>query len=411
MAKGFAVFLGLLFSVSAFAHNDGENLYWLKARAKDKYDRTRIADAGISIEIVSDDYVVTMGDENDRNSLEKMGLLESSFLANADFLDFPSQDSEFHNYTEMKTVLEELAASNPTLVQLDSIGQSVEGREILHLRISGQLDKADQLPAFALMGGHHAREHVSIDIPIRFAKYLIESYNAGDAEVRRLVDNRDIHIIPVVNPDGAEYDIASGNYRMWRKNRSINGGKYGVDLNRNYGYLWGKGGSSTSPSSDVYMGPAPFSEPETKAIKNFVESHSNITMLLSLHTFGELVLWPLGGTYDDITNARDLSVFQTMGKTMADWNGYSPQKSSDLYVASGDTTDWAYGERGIFAFTFELDPVDMWDGGFYPGQAIIPSVLKKNLKPFMYMMDLSDNPYRALEPNHVAYGLSAPLVD
>jgi carboxypeptidase T len=99
-----------------------------------------------------------------------------------------------------------------------------------------------------------------------------------------------------------------------------------------------------------------------------------------------------------------------MAKTMSKWNGYAPQASSELYIASGDTTDWAYAEHKIFAFTFELDPASMWNGGFYPGQAIIPSVFAKNLQPCLYMIDAADNPYKVTEPAQAAFGLKTALI-
>ncbi len=82
---------------------------------------------------------------------------------------------------------------------------------------------------------------------------------------------------------------------------------------------------------------------------------------------------------------------------MAQWNHYTPQQASDLYIASGDTTDWAYGKHGIFAFTFELSPSDMMDGGFYPGARILDRVFRDNLQPCLYLIDLADNPHRALD--------------
>jgi carboxypeptidase T len=85
-----------------------------------------------------------------------------------------------------------------------------------------------------------------------------------------------------------------------------------------------------------------------------------------------------------------------MARTMASWNKYTPQQASDLYIASGDTTDWAYGELGIFAFTFELSPKSMWDGGFYPGQGVIDRVFNDNLRPLLYMLDVADDPYRVV---------------
>src|SRR5690606_4396201 len=126
------------------------------------------------------------------------------------------------------------------------------------------------------------------------------------------------------------------------------------------------------------------------------ESHLNARVLLSFHTYSELILYPWGHTYDPVDNKTDLAVFEKMATTMARWNKYTPQQSSDLYITSGDTTDWAYGEHGIFAFTFELSPKSMWDGGFYPGQKAIDPTFRDNLKPALYLLELADDPYRAV---------------
>ena len=140
------------------------------------------------------------------------------------------------------------------------------------------------------------------------------------------------------------------------------------------------------------MGPSPFSEPESMAIRDFVTSQPNTTILLSFHTFSELVLYPWGHTHDAIGNATDLATFKKMAETMAAWNKYTPEQSSDLYIASGDTTDWAYGDRGIFAFTFELSPANQFEGGFYPGAGVIDKVFTDNLKPCLYLLDVAADP-------------------
>lgn len=405
------LFTCLVFSAIASAESSTvETRYWMKVQAKDKFERTMIGNVGASIETTMDGYVIAIGNAEHLAAYRKMGRLQASYVL-TDPRDFPAKDSNFHNYDELRTDLRALAARFPHIARFDSIGRSVEGRDLFRLRISGQLENADQLPAVAFMGGHHAREHVSIEMPLLLAKHLLENY-ANDPTIRRLVDSRDIHIIPMVNPDGAEFDVADGSYAFWRKNRNQANGPstVGVDLNRNYGFQWGTGGSSTSPSSDVYMGPTPFSEPETQAIKSFVDRQSNITVLLSFHTYSELILYPWGHTYSSIPNAQDLAVFEKMAKTMSAWNGYTPQQASDLYIASGDTTDWAYGTHKIFAFTFELDPKGGFgNGGFYPGQATIPVVFRKNLQPCLYMLEYADNPYRVTNPSY-DYGLTSLLV-
>ena len=263
------------------------------------------------------------------------------------------------------------------------------------------------------MANHHAREHLSTEVPLLFAQHLLQ--NRATAEIGALLDTRDIWIIPMLNPDGVEYDISTGRYQYWRKNRRNNGdGTFGVDLNRNYGYQWGTGGSSKDTSSDVYMGPTSFSEPETQAFKAFVESLPNTKILLSLHAFSELILYPWGHKHDPISNQHDLMVHEKIAKTMAGWNKYTPQQSSDLYIASGDTTDWSYGQLGIVSFTFELSPANMGGpGGFYPGAGMIDKAFAANLKPMLYLLDLANDPGRALgtAPTGFLKNYVAPAVD
>ena len=142
----------------------------------------------------------------------------------------------------------------------------------------------------------------------------------------------------------------------------------------------------------------PFSEPETQAIKSFIESNPNITMLLSFHSFSELILYPWGNTTEPIPNERAKEVYIKMADDMAKWNGYLPMQASELYVASGDTCDWAWADHGIFCFTFELSPQYQWGpGGFYPGADAIDPAVEDNYEPVIYLMDLADNPYKVIE--------------
>lgn len=398
--------LGLIFTSIAFSHTELDSgMRFVEIQAKTKEDRTRIANTGVSIEAYRTGSVWGFANQNAIARLKKEGI---RILGDFDFtvgrgghetLDFPTQDARFHNYQETYTTLKSLQSRHADITKLTSIGKSIEGRDIWALNINTSQESLksgfSNKPGVIYMGNHHAREHLSLEIPLMFTEYLLN--NRADARVAALLDQRDIWIIPMVNPDGAEYDIATGRYKMWRKNRRDNkDGTYGVDLNRNYGYMWGTGGSDTDTSSDVYMGVEPFSEPETKAIKAFVEARTNAKVLLSFHTFSELILYPWGHSYDPIKNERDRQVFDTMAKTMAQWNRYTPQQASDLYIASGDTTDWAYGERGIFAFTFELSPKSMWNGGFYPGAGVIDKVFQDNLKPCLYLLENAADPYAVI---------------
>ncbi|MBC7420438.1 MAG: zinc carboxypeptidase [Bdellovibrio sp.] len=393
-----AVFSIFTFSAVKKAQSTDHNYYWMKISAKDKFERSIIANLGVAIEIVKEDYVIAYGSNVELEKIQQLGKLEaSSNLALEN--DFPAKDAGYHNYVELTSELQTLATQNPDLVQILSIAKTTEGRDIWALRITADFSEAEQKPAMIYMGGHHAREHLSVELPLMLAQYLVNQFRAGNPRIVQLVKTRDIHIIPTVNPDGMEYDIKDASYKMWRKNRSKNSdGTFGVDLNRNYGFQWGTGGSSSDTSSETYKGPSAFSEIETIAVKNYIEAHTNISTLLSFHSFSKLILYPWGHKYQAIETANDQAVHETMAKKMSDWNGYEPQQSSALYIASGDTTDWSYGVHKIISFTFELDPANtgFGGGGFYPGVGVINPVFQKNLEPMLYLLEYADNPYRVL---------------
>ncbi len=400
------IFLGTLVSTfiatSVFANSD--SYYWMKIKATNKFERSAIANMGISIDIVQDDYVIGYGDETELAQIKKTKkLIAASDLAVEEKmrpLDFPSKDAPYHNYVELTNELKNLAQQNSDIIKLTSLAKTPEGRDIwmVEMTAGGQ---AQDKPAVAYMGGHHAREHLSVEMPLMWIQHLAKEYRNQNARVVQYLNSRTIYVIPAVNPDGKEYDISSGtNYKLWRKNRSKNSdGTFGVDLNRNYGFQWGTGGSSSNPNSETYMGPKAFSEIESQTIKNFVDNRPNITILLTFHSFSKLILYPWGHKYDSIEDSKDFAVHKKMAEKMSTWNGYTPQQSSELYIASGDTTDWSYGVHKIISFTFELDPDGGGFGGsqgFYPGAAQIEPSFQKNLEPMFYLLDYADNPYRVL---------------
>jgi carboxypeptidase T len=381
---------------------------FIQVAAKDKYERSAIARLGMSIEAVRSDSVWGFANNREIAKLQKNGFhilgnfpIEIGRGGHEGTFDFPPNDSVYHNYARLLKDLQAIQSANPDIFRLVSIGKSLEGRDLIAVHINTNPNELtgrarSAKPGVIYMGAHHAREHLSVEVPFKLAKYLMD--NRRSPVVSPLLDQRDIWIIPMVNPDGAEFDISTGRYAYWRKNRRDNkDGTFGVDLNRNYGYEWGTGGSDTDTDSDVYMGPQPFSEPETQAIRNFVSAQKNTRVLLTFHTFSELILYPWGHTHDPIANTRDLAVFKKMAKTMAQWNHYRPQPSSDLYIASGDTTDWAYGTLGIFAFTFEMSPGSMSGaGGFYPGPKMIDRAFNDNIKPCLYLLQVAGDPYAVI---------------
>jgi len=385
----------LLYSTFSFGRNPNAKIYSVRVFVKNASERNIIANSGIAIDKVFSDSIAFIGTQQEINQVKALGFNYRVADISQRKLDFPSDDKSFHNYNEVLNSLDQTASTHPTIASRFSIGKSLEGRELAGIRLSSS-KRQDSLPTAIFMGCHHAREHLSVEVPLKLAEYLASQYGS-DKRVTELLDSREVLIVPMINPDGAEYDISSGSYKYWRKNRRKNSdGTYGVDLNRNYGTGFGGSGSSSSTSSDIYHGPEAFSEPETQAVRDWVRSRKKTTVLLSFHTFSELVLWPFGHTNDQVPSQTDQLVFETMGKKMASWNKYTPEKSSDLYLAAGDTTDWAYDELKIFAFTFELTPDSMFAGGFYTGASAIEPTFKANIEPALYLIEKAENPYSVL---------------
>ncbi|MBI4656465.1 MAG: zinc carboxypeptidase, partial [Elusimicrobia bacterium] len=338
------------------------------------------------------------GHINTVNILKQKGYVITSQIPLSEYVkDFPPADSAYHNYAETIELLQKISAANSDIASLFSIGKSIENREIWTLRINTTEKglQASKKPGSWFIGNHHAREHLSVEVPLLYAVWLLE--NRTKPEVKKYIDSLDILITPMLNPDGAEYDISDGKYKWHRKNMRVNPDKeIGVDLNRNYAFRWGGSGSSHSTWSDTYCGASAFSEPESQAVKKFLDGRNNFKTMISYHSYSELVLYPWGGADEDISDANDLKAFKTLAKEMAKLTGYTDQKSSDLYVATGDTCDWAYEAKKIFAFTIELTPKGGWGGGgFYPGVSVIEKTVTNNIKAGMYLLSKTANPYNA----------------
>jgi len=384
--------------ISAADALQGDDRYWVTVQASDKYKRTELLEAGMDIVEISGGRVSGFARKDALDLIAEKGFIVESRVtiyeyAKKHLKDFPAADAAYHNYKETVAQLQALAAGNPDVASLFSAGKTVEGRDIWCLRLNatekGETPSAK--PGAFYVGNHHAREHLSNEVALGLAAYLLE--HKSEAEIKKYLETLDIYIIPMLNADGAEYDIATGKYRWHRKNTRVNPDKtIGVDLNRNYDALWCQGGASHSPSADTYCGPKPFSEPETMTVKRFVEARKNLKTLMSYHSYSSLLLYPWGGKDTPIENANDLKVFTTMAKAMAGFTGYTPEQSSDLYIATGDTTDWAYATAGIFAFTTELEGTT-----FYPGAAMINKAVPSNVKAALYMLSVTDNPYKLLQ--------------
>lgn len=267
---------------------------------------------------------------------------------------------DYYTFAEAIDQMNFLHTTYPTVTtEPESIGVSLEGNILWAMKLSDNpgIDEAE--PEVLFTGVHHAREPIGCTLCLDFLELLASTYGS-DPLSSFLIDNREIWIIPVVNPDGYLYNEAespSGG-GMWRKNRRNNGdGSFGVDLNRNYPYQWGydNSGSSPTPSSDTYRGPSAGSELETQAIMEFCENHE-FTCAQNWHSYGNYLLYPWG-YIDSFTPDNDAFV-RLAGEAV---QGIAYQTGTAwqlLYNTNGDANDWMYGEQStkpkIFSLTGEV---------------------------------------------------------
>ncbi|WP_019030630.1 M14 family zinc carboxypeptidase [Salinispora arenicola] len=382
-------------------------------------DRSAVARTGASIDYSEHGVLHVSATSTEATAITRLGFqLEEVPAQSADhhghahvdedvgLFDFPPADSDYHNYAELTAVVNQVVADHPSIAQKISIGTSYEGRDLMAVKISDNVGTDEDEPEILFNSQQHAREHLTVEMAIYLLHLFTDNYGS-DSRVTSVVNSRELWIVPTVNPDGSEYDIATGSYRSWRKNRQPNSGSswVGTDLNRNWDYLWGCcGGSSGSPSSNTYRGPSAFSAPETDAVRDFVDGRvvdgvQQIKANIDFHTYSELVLWPFGYTYSNTApgmTADQYNTFATIGQQMAATNGYTPQQSSDLYITDGSSIDWMWGQHGIWAYTFELYPGSASGGGFYPPDEVIPAETARNRDAVLLLSEYADCPYRAI---------------
>ncbi|MFI6035221.1 M14 family metallopeptidase [Streptomyces sp. NPDC051315] len=376
--------------------------------------RTAIAASGVSVDEADEETVVVSGRADQIRKLRAQGYEVAPVGAAPDrtaegevrLYDFPSADSRYHNYAEMNAEIDQRIAAYPNIISKRVIGKSYQGRDIVAIKISDNVGTDEAEPEVLFTHHQHAREHLTVEM----ALYLIRELGAGygtDSRVTGMVNSREIWIVPDINPDGGEYDVATGSYRSWRKNRQPNSGSsyVGTDLNRNWAYRWGCcGGSSGSTSSETYRGTAAESAPEVKVVANFVRSRvvggvQQIKAGIDFHTYSELVLWPFGYTTADTTTgmtADDRNAFATVGRSMAASNGYTPEQASDLYITDGSIDDYLWGSHKIFAYTFEMYPGSASGGGFYPPDEVIERETARNRDAVLQLLENADCMYRSI---------------
>ncbi len=281
-----------------------------------------------------------------------------------------------------------------------SIGSSIEERDIWAFRLSDNPNEDEDEPEVLYVSLIHSREAITSLVLSSFVNRLIDGYEEEDERITELVDNRQMWFILCQNPDGLAYneEIEPDGGGMWRKNRRENeGGSFGVDLNRNWGYEWGYDdiGSSPVPDHPIYRGTEAFSEPETQAVREFVNDR-NFSVSLYFHSYSNLCLLP--PAYDYFF-AEDRSLLSALAKNLTVDNGYLPGTGWEtIYRVNGDSDDWLYHadeHDPIMAFTIE---VGSRQDNFWPPRNRMQPLIEENLTACITAAEYCDNPSRVLLP-------------
>ena len=307
----------------------------------------------------------------------------------------------FLNVMEIESALDALNKAYPSITQLIPLPNETYE----HRRSNALLIRADPgfdcRPALVFVSGVHAREWGGPDILVNLAADLLEAYtaNAGLAYggrsyaadvVRGIVERTDVVVFPDQNPDGRAYSMAAAAespQAYWRKNRNpaSSGGvasKIGVDINRNYDFLWnfpvtfapGVAPASTDPASPTFYGTGPFSEPESRNAQWLVDRFPNARFFVDVHSYSGDVLYPWGDAenqtsdpsmsfmnpawngqrgirsdaYREYLPAARLTELQAAAATIRDGifavrgQSYVTMQGFDLYPTSGTSEDWAF---------------------------------------------------------------------
>ena len=302
----------------------------------------------------------------------------------------------YFTYSEMTDLLQNIQENHSDIMKLESIGYTFEGRDIWMIKLSDNVNQNENEPGALFMGAHHGNEKASFEVLIYFIRHMIDSYykentdddndglinedpidgidndndgiideDPSEDRVREVIDNTQIFIIPMVNPDGVEANSRKNcvpNYGPFGISNEIT--SYGVNLNRNYDDNWFLYYilptnyhlmMNTFDSSFNFRGPYPFSENETIAVRDFVEEQ-DISISLSFHSFSEVIFYPWMHTSKP-TPHEDL--FISIGKNMSRINNYDLYTGRNYIIPRyrgtlGSSENWLYREQGILSFTMEL---------------------------------------------------------
>ena len=329
------------------------------------------AHGGVRLEIVA--Y------PSDRAALEKFGQvrlwrnaegLTSSQLAAQQAAGGFKVWRDYDGPDGLAQYMSDLADANSDILDLETIGTTVQGRDILALRLTNEAN-TDEKPTVLYSSTIHAREWISTEVNRRLLEWFIKGWREVKPSIVNILDTTELWFVLVQNPDGYQYTFDGD--RLWRKNLRNNDGLPGtsaldgVDLNRNFPEHWNYDdeGSGTITSDETYRGPSPGSEPETQSMIDLIEAIHPVYHI-SYHSFGQLLLYPFG--FQVNTPSADDPIYVAWAGTdkKPAVQGFNPGVGADLYTTNGEQTDFAAADEGVLAITPELSEGNDGNGFVFP---------------------------------------------
>lgn len=306
-------------------------------------------------------------------------------------------DPAYHTYQEMVKELDSLQSIYSQIARMDSIGVSTqEKRVVWAFKISDNVQLTEDEPAVLYNGVHHACEVMGLEICMRLINDLLKAYGS-DPEITFWIDNTEIWFIPLLNPDGHSA-VTSEISLYWRKNgRDLDEDSLlyeyqcndwwtcfteGVDLNRNYDFNWEYGGSY-QPGHYNYRGEYPFSESETRALRELALAQ-RFALSLSYHSYGEIVFypWEWGSSYaPDETTLRNIA--SSIASRITKQSGWESYDYGHNGAMAGMSANWLYGKLGTFDFMVEVLPYPF----FIPPGHLVDSVYLSNKPGALYVLE------------------------
>ena len=319
--------------------------------------------AGIDSEVLVDD--LEEGFRRERERIRERQSWEGTVAGGKDragqradeAVEIEAWYGDFRTLDEINQRINELVSAYSDRFSIRTIGYSLEGRAIRALRIAG--GTAADRPGVVYIGAQHAREWLSPMTVMYIAEQLVRGYER-DPEITRVLKGTEFWVIPVMNPDGYAYSWDPDGDRMWRKNRRDG---IGVDLNRNWSFKWGEReedyANSSDPDENTYRGTAPFSEPESKAVSDFIVGERNLRAMVDVHSYAQYIVDNPGCEHEEIPQAY---AQETMSSALASRISavheveYERIRGIDWYPVCGDSLEWGTYVAGCSPSRSKCDP-------------------------------------------------------